>query len=196
MASWYNIELPLYLIIGKDSPEVGPKLVIQKVLCRTDISRRLVLSKNEAEANMPSLAANEARPMHLYDKLTGRFWEFIYRCWESPNRKVRSYYIENTGEYFRRHGLRPNDIIIIHEEETGIQTIRFRRAHAPICNNRRFREPFHSLMEDIRWAKRPRYSEIFPILLDDTRLDQSGQPAMEPIPSPDEPTTSLDHDCM
>ncbi|KAJ3707938.1 hypothetical protein LUZ61_011643 [Rhynchospora tenuis] len=174
----------------------GQKLVIQKVLCHTDIVRRLVVPKNEAESNLPKLNPHESRIIHIYDNVASNCWEFSYRCWANPNGKMRSYYIEDTGKYFQRHGLRPNDKLMIYQDNSGKLTIRFKRGRAPIHMHEEV-IPFYSVIEDINWLRRPVYSETFPSWLGETssgELNPSFLPATGTIPSHEEPTASPDPD--
>ncbi|KAH7651925.1 B3 DNA binding domain-containing protein [Dioscorea alata] len=95
----------------------GLKFVLQKELRNSDVGSlgRIVLPKREAETRLPSLVARGGISLMMEDIHTKQVWAFKYRFW--PNNKSRMYILENAGDFIKKHGLRPGDIIMIYKNE-------------------------------------------------------------------------------
>ncbi|KAH7651926.1 B3 DNA binding domain-containing protein [Dioscorea alata] len=140
----------------------GLKFVLQKELRNSDVGSlgRIVLPKREAETRLPSLVARGGISLMMEDIHTKQVWAFKYRFW--PNNKSRMYILENAGDFIKKHGLRPGDIIMIYKnEEKDSFVIRAKKEiHQEPPANTDYDGVFDTIVPEIP-APTVRYSELF-----------------------------------
>ncbi|XP_039117440.1 B3 domain-containing protein LFL1-like isoform X2 [Dioscorea cayenensis subsp. rotundata] len=142
----------------------GLRFVLQKELKNSDVGSlgRIVLPKREAETRLPSLVARGGISLMMEDIHTKQVWAFKYRFW--PNNKSRMYILENAGDFIKKHGLQPGDVIMIYknEEKDGfIKVIRAKKEiHQEPSANADYDGVFDTIVPEIP-APTVRYSELF-----------------------------------
>ncbi|XP_039117441.1 B3 domain-containing protein LFL1-like isoform X3 [Dioscorea cayenensis subsp. rotundata] len=140
----------------------GLRFVLQKELKNSDVGSlgRIVLPKREAETRLPSLVARGGISLMMEDIHTKQVWAFKYRFW--PNNKSRMYILENAGDFIKKHGLQPGDVIMIYknEEKDGFVIRAKKEIHQEPSANADYDGVFDTIVPEIP-APTVRYSELF-----------------------------------